>query len=101
MYSPIGRGRNAAKGDTMNNTPNNIEEILGHQICGFHQFVLTPTVHLNYVSHNLCEMLGVQPNELLDDRTDLYAQMVHPADRKKYSDFIHKVSLKEQTLAGE
>ena len=65
----------------MNNTLNNMEEILDQQICGFHQFILTPTVHLNYVSHNLCEMLGVQQNELLDDRTELYAQMVLPADR--------------------
>ncbi len=85
----------------MNNTLKNMEEILDHQICGFHQFVLTPTVHLNYVSHNLCEMLGVQQNELLDDRTDLYAQMVHPADREKYSDFTQKIIQKEQTLTGE
>ncbi len=86
---------------TMNNTLENMEEILGHQICGFHQLVLTPTVYLNYVSHNLCEMLGVQQNELLDDRVDLYAQMVHPADRKKYSDFIKKTIQKEQALTGE
>lgn len=85
----------------MNNTLNNMEEILDQQICGFHQFVLTPTVHLNYVSHNLCEMLGVQQNELLDDRTDLYAQMLHPADREKYSDFIQKIIQKEQALTGE
>ena len=85
----------------MNNAPNNMEEILDHQICGFHQYVLTSPVHLNYVSSNLCEMLGVRPNALLDDRTDLYAQMVHPADRKKYSDFINKIIMKEQSLADE
>ena len=85
----------------MNNTLNNMEGILDQQICGFHQFILTPTVHLNYVSRNLCEMLGVQQNELLDDRTELYAQMVHPADREKYSDFIQKIIQKEQALTGE
>lgn len=85
----------------MNNILNNMEEILSHQICGFHQYVLTSPIHLNYVSHNLCEMLGVQQNELLDDRTDLYAQMLHPADRKKYSDFIQKIIQKEQALTGE
>ena len=78
-----------------------MEEILDHQICGFHQYVLTSPVHLNYVSSNLCEMLGVRPNALLDDRTDLYAQMVHPADREKYSDFINKIIMKEQSLADE
>ena len=56
----------------MNNILNNMEEILGHQICGFHQYVLSSPVHLNYVSHNLCEMLGVRQHELLDDSTDLY-----------------------------
>ncbi len=85
----------------MNNTLENMEEILDHHICGFHQFVLTPTVHLNYVSHNLCEMLGVQQDELLDDRTDLYLQMVHPADREKYSDFTKKIIQTEQALTGE
>ena len=85
----------------MDNTLNNMEEILDHQICGFRQYVLTSPVHLNYVSSNLCEMLGVRPNALLDDRTDLYAQMVHPADRKKYSDFINRIIMKEQSLADE
>ncbi len=85
----------------MNNTLNNMEEILGHQICGFHQYILTSPVHLNYVSYNLCEMLGVQQNELLDDRTDLYAQMVHPADREKYFDFIQKIIMQEQALTSE
>ena len=85
----------------MNNTLNPIEEILGHQICGFHQYMLTTPVHLNYVSFNLCEMLGVRQEDLLDDRTDRYAQMVHPADREKYSDFIRKLIVKEQTLTTE
>ena len=85
----------------MNNTLTNMEEILGHQICGFHQYVLTPPVHLNYVSHNLCELLDLEENELLDDNTDLYLQWVHPADREKYSDFIQRIILKEQTLTDE
>ncbi len=85
----------------MNNTLNNMEEILSHQICGFHQYVLVSPIHLSYVSHNLCELLGVQEHELLDERKDLYAELVHPADREKYSDFIQKIILKEQTLTGE
>ena len=85
----------------MNNTLNNMEEILDHQICGFHKYVLTPAVHLNYVSRNLCELLGIGENELLDDNTDLYQQQVHPADREKYSDFIQKIIQKEQALTGE
>lgn len=85
----------------MNNTLNNMEEILSHQICGFHKYILIPPIHLSYVSQNLCELLGVQEDELLDDGKDLYEQLVHPADRKKYSGFIHKLTLKEQTLTEE
>lgn len=85
----------------MSNALKSMEEILGHQICGFHQYVLTPPVHLNYVSCNLCELLGVGESELLDHSSDLYLQMVHPADREKYSDFIQKIILKEQALTGE
>lgn len=85
----------------MNDTLNNMEEILSRQICGFHQYVLTPPVHLNYASYNLCEMLGVQQQELVDDKTDLYAQMVYPADREKYSDFIKKIIRTEQALTEE
>ena len=85
----------------MENTRNNMEEILSQQICGFHQYVLTPPVHLNYVSANLCEWMGVQEKELLDDKKDLYVQLVHPADREKYADLLHKIAMKEQTLTGE
>ncbi len=85
----------------MNKRLNNMEEILDHQIGGFHQYVLKAPVHLNYVSQNLCEMIGVRKEELLDDGKDGYIQLVHPADREKYSDFLRKISLKEQTLTGE
>ena len=80
---------------------NYMEEILANQICGFHQYVLTTPVHLNYVSSNLCELLGVGERELVNDSTDLYLQRVHPADREKYSAFIQKIILKGQALTGE
>ena len=85
----------------MNKIPSNMEDILSHQICGFHQYILTDPLHLNYVSSNLCELVGVRENELLDDGEDLYLQLVHPADRKKYSEFLHRVILEEQVLSSE
>ena len=87
--------------NSSNNPLNYMEEILSHQICGFHQYVLTPPVHLNYASCNLCELLGVEKSELLDNSTDLYLQRVHPADREKYSAFIQQIILKEQALTDE
>ena len=74
------------------NTLFNINDILNHQISGFHQYVFEPAVHLNYVSKNLCDMLGVQEDELLNEKTDLYAGFVYPEDHKKYTDFINSVS---------
>lgn len=85
----------------MNNTPNNMEEILNRQICGFHQYLLTSPVCLNYVSQNLCDLLGAAKGELLDGSSDLYGQWVHSDDREKYFDFLNSVSSKEQTLTVE
>ncbi len=85
----------------MNNALNNIEEIIDRQISGFRRYVLTPPVHLGYVSRNLCEMLGISKEELLDEREDAYLRWVHPADRKTYLELIQKVSQREQPLTGE
>ncbi len=85
----------------MNMIPNNFEEILNHQVSGFHQYVLNDPVHLSYVSRNLCEMVGVKEEELLDSSRDLYAQLVHPADREKYHNFINRLAEQEQTLTEE
>ena len=85
----------------MNNTLHYMEDILSHQICGFHQIVLTPAIHLSYVSRNLCELLGVEENELLDDENDGYLQLVHPADREKYSDLLQKIIQEEKAFTDE
>lgn len=85
----------------MSNMPNNIEEILRCQVSGFHVYALNAPAHLTYVSDNLCEMLGVREEELLDGGRDLYVQLVHPADREAYSDFLRTVALKEETHTCE
>ena len=85
----------------MNNTLNNTETILNTQISGFHRYILKKPFHLSYVSENLCKMLGKNKAELQSDEHDLYALCVHPADREKYSDFLQRLSVKEQTLSEE
>ena len=82
----------------MNDATNNIEDILDSQVCGFHQVILTPPVRLGFVSSNLCALLGLQKDELTDGREDRYAQLVHPGDRQKYSDFLRAVAEQEQSL---
>ena len=74
----------------------NMEEILSENICGFHQYIFTTPTQLNYVSRNLCEMLGYSRNEF-EGRDDFYSQLVHPAEQEAYSAFLKNMSLKEQT----
>lgn len=79
----------------------NMEDILNQGISGFHQYAFTDPIHLDFVSKNLCEMLGVCKNELLNETEDLYVQMVHPADRIKYSELIQKISKEELNITTE
>ena len=85
----------------MNSMPHNMEDILNCCVSGFHQYVLSAPVHLSFVSQSLCSMLGVCETELLHDSRDLYALLVHPSDRRLYTDFIHALRQKEQTLTAE
>lgn len=79
----------------------NMNDILSQGISGFHQYIMTEPVHINYVSKNLCDMIGISENELISEDEDLYANMVYPADRGLYSEFINKLKLEEQTLKEE
>ena len=98
---PVCGAFDSAKGVTMRDMLGNMEDILNQHISGFHQYILTQPVRISYVSQNLCDMLGMQKEELLDDGRDLYALQVHPADREKYSEFIQDMIRKEQALTGE
>ena len=80
---------------------NSAEEILSRQISGFHQYMLSAPVHLTYVSRNLCGMTGCEENELLHESRDLYARLVHPADREIYAGFISELAKGAQTLTAE
>lgn len=85
----------------MNRILEKIEERLDHHICGFHQYVLNPPVHISFASENLCHMLGYCKQDLQDETTDWYAAFVHPADRKKYADFLLSCTKKEQTATAQ
>lgn len=77
------------------------EEILNECINGFHQYLLSNPVHLNYVSNHLCTMTGFSKKELLNKNTDSYATLVYPADREMYSQMIKQLQTKAQTLTAE
>lgn len=85
----------------MQNELTNMETILSQSISGFHEYSLTEPVHLNFVSRNFCEMTGYTEDELLDEKEDSYLLLVHPMDREAYSEFIHNLKAKEQTITCE
>lgn len=67
-------------------------------INGFHQYVLSEPVHLNFVSKSLCEMTGFCEDKFLSDKEDLYQSIVHPADAGQYSDFVASMTKGENKL---
>lgn len=81
----------------MKHTIEHMEEILSHHVSGFHQYVLVKPFHLSFVSQNFCDLLGVTEDELLSPDEDLYAPLVHPADREQYADFINRLSSGERS----
>lgn len=80
----------------MKNEPRNPGEVLS-RLSGFHQYCLTDTPRLCYVSGSLCDLLGMSEEELLDGTDDRYALCLHPGDREAYGTFLESLSRKEQT----
>ncbi len=78
-----------------------MEIILNQNISGFHQYILTDSVRIGFVSQNLCHMLGFTEDEFLNREADFYMTLIHPADGKIFSEFMRDLILKEQTLAAE
>lgn len=85
----------------MKNTVCDPGRILSQVITGFHQYILTDPVHLGYVNENFCQMVGMTERELLREKEDVYASLVHPADRMCYQSWIRQLRAKEQTLTKE
>ena len=85
----------------MRDTFNKMEDILNRSVSGFHQYILMEPVHLSYVSQNLCDLVGCKKRELLSKSRDLYVRLVHPADRKRYIEWMERARSAEQTLTAE
>jgi len=64
------------------------DRFLSQTVPGFHQYILTPTPRLCYVSEHLCRMLQCPAEDLLRQDVDAYAAKVMPADREAYAAFL-------------
>lgn len=48
-----------------------------------------------------CDLVGCKKRELLSKSRDLYVRLVHPADRKRYIEWMERARSAEQTLTAE
>lgn len=78
-----------------------IEDILEYGISGYHRYIFSDQMHLQYASQNLCDMLKADRQVLVRKDIDGYAEFVYPADVCIYNAFIEKLRQKEQTLSED
>lgn len=78
-----------------------MDTVLDRSISGFHQYLLTPSPRLSFVSSNLRTMLGLAADEITDTGEDVYALWVHADDREKYRGFIGALGSCEGTFTLE
>lgn len=76
-----------------------VENILENNIDGFHRYCFASPMHPDYVSRNLCEMLGCDEAELIVSCADGYEAFVHPEDLMRYRAFLSALSEREQRLS--
>lgn len=72
------------------------EEILENSIEGFHRYCLSAPIRPDYVSKDLCGLVGYDADELLSPSGDAYAAIVHPDDRSDYLAFLDVLSREPQ-----
>lgn len=89
--------QNTFVGDTMNYVIENSEEIFD-AIPGFHRYILDEPVHLCFAGSDLCDMTGYTKDELVDEKNDLYALIVHPEDREEYIASLKSISTEKIKL---
>lgn len=77
------------------------QELFNFHLTGFHQYCLTPPVHLCFASENLCRLVGFSKQDLQTETEDAYAHLVHPEDRAMYQTFLRDLSMQEQSQTAE
>lgn len=68
------------------------EKVMREQLNGFHQYRFGESIRLEYVSQNLCRMLGYEQAELLSDDGSLYVQAIYACDREGYLAFLREAA---------
>jgi len=77
------------------------EMILSRGISGFHRYILDEPAHICYVSENFCRMVGITEEDFFTRKENAYVEILHPADRLAYEDFLDNLKHREQSLTSE
>ena len=85
----------------MNFETENTAEILNKYVSGFRKYILQEPFVPIFVSQNLCDMTGYSKEELVSDRADLYASLIHPADKHIYDGYLKQLSEEKRSLSAE
>jgi PAS domain S-box-containing protein len=72
--------------------------ITEQDLSGYHRFCLEPPYHLDYVSQDLCSILGYTALEIRTLFDNKYSPMVYQKDRPRFLHLIDDLATKEQTL---
>ena len=84
----------------MNTDNENLHEALDRYICGFRRYIIEDTARIDFVSANLCELTGYSRSEL-SGGDDMYAAIVHPADRHIYEELKERLCLHKLPRSAE
>ena len=87
--------------NAINFQPEKLAEILDKYIGGFRQYVLNEPAYPAFISQNLCDMLGYTKEELFSEKADVYASVVHPADKQIYLDLLSRLSAEGTPQSAE
>ena len=80
----------------MKTIPENMTELMRCGLSGYHQYLLTPEIRVDYISENLCRMVGCLRSELPSDGKGWYFGRVRLEDRERLTDFLLTLSRQEE-----
>lgn len=69
-----------------------IAESIANQLGGYHRCYLEEPMHVEFVSENLCSMLGYEKPELVDLIEGCYTAMIHPDDVSVFYGFVCRLA---------
>lgn len=79
----------------------NTQDTLSQYVGGFHRYILKEPFRVIEAGKSFCELTGFSADEIVSGERDMYAEHIHPADRKKYEQFLTRLSRREQTLSED